>query len=270
MIADSRTTQADLVDVRQEGAVLHVDLVAPNGINSLTREVRTALLAALTGPALDPTVRVVVLRGRGRTFCVGQALDEHAGRLADDVGTAFDCVDAEYRPLARAIRALPKPVVAAVDGACAGAGVSLAMACDLRVLSAKSKLTFAFIGIGLTADTGLTAALIQTVGAPRTKAMLMLDQPLSADQALAAGLADVVADNDDFAAELDGIVNRLAAGPTAAYARIKAVVHDAESATFERTLELESEAQRALGLTTDHQVAVSAFLGKQPVVFTGR
>jgi len=266
----SGDASSDLVQVSEQHGLLRIELAAPSGIHALTRPVRLALLAALTGPAAEPAVRAVLLRGRGRSFCVGQALDEHARRLHDDPDRAFASLDEEYAPLVRALRRLPKPVVAGIDGACAGAGISLALACDIRVASARTRFTFAFTSIGLTADTGLTALLVRSVGAARATALLMLDQPLSAAAAEAAGLVDVVVADDAFEAEATALALRLATGPTAAYAAVKDVVHRAETGPLEDILDAERDAQVRLGRTEDHRGAVEAFLAKRPPVFAGR
>ena len=257
------------VRVTRAGAVVTVALAAPNGINGLTTEVRADLLAALTGPAAAGDVRAVVLRGEGRTFCVGQDLREHAARLDADPPHAFDVVATEYAPLARAVRALAKPVVAGVNGAAAGAGISLALACDVRVASDAARFTFAFAGIGLVADTGLHATLAATVGAARARALLLLNAPLSAEQAREAGLVDVLVPASGFDAELDALAARFAAGPTRAYAETKAVTQLAEHAGLEEVLDAEAAAQQRLGETADHAGAVTAFLAKEKPIFRG-
>ncbi|HEX7354672.1 MAG TPA: enoyl-CoA hydratase-related protein [Mycobacteriales bacterium] len=257
------------VRVTQAGALLTIALAAPNGINGLTTEVRADLLAALTGPAAADEVRAVVLRGEGRTFCVGQDLREHAARLDADPSRAFDVVASEYAPIATAIRALAKPVVAGVNGAAAGAGISLALACDVRVASDAARFTFAFAGIGLVADTGLHATLAAAVGAARARALLLLDAPLSAEQARGAGLVDVLVPAGDFDAEIEALAGRLAAGPTRAYAETKAITQLAEPTGFQDVLDAEAAAQQRLGMTADHAGAVRAFLAKEKPDFRG-
>jgi 2-(1,2-epoxy-1,2-dihydrophenyl)acetyl-CoA isomerase len=233
-------------------------------VNGLTTETRRLLLEAFSGPALEPGVRAVVLRGQGRTFCVGQDLTEHAARLAADPSSALDVVASEYAPIVRAIRALGVPVVAGVNGAAAGAGIGLALSADVVVMAADARLTFAFTGIGLAADSALHATLSDAVGARRARAMLLLNEPVSALEAQAAGLADVVA--DDFEAALATTAAQLASGPTAAYAAIKRVL----SQDVEPTLDAEAHEQTALATTADHAAAVRAFLAKQTPTFTGR
>jgi 2-(1,2-epoxy-1,2-dihydrophenyl)acetyl-CoA isomerase len=257
------------VRVAQDGAVLTVALAAPNGINGLTDAVRTDLLAALTGPAAGTDVRVVVLRGEGRTFCVGQDLREHAARLDADPAHALDVVATQYTPLVRAIRALEKPVVAGINGAAAGAGVGLALACDVRLVSDAARFTFAFAGIGLAADSGLHATLVAAVGAARARALLILDRPVGADDARGLGLADLVVPAADFETQLTAIAQRLGSGPTKAYAAIKATTQLAERASMDQVLDAEAVVQQQLGETADHARAVRAFLAKETPTFTG-
>lgn len=260
-MSDVRVTRAD--------GVLTIAMAAPNGINGLTDAVRADLLAALTGPAADAGVRAVVLRGEGRTFCVGQDLREHAARLDVDPARALDVVATQYTPLVRAIRGLEKPVVAGVNGAAAGAGVGLALACDVRLVSDAARFTFAFAGIGLAADTGLHATLVAAVGAARARALLILDRPVGADEGHAMGLADLVVPAADLDTELAALAARLAAGPTRAYAAIKATTQLAERAGLDQVLEAEAVVQQRLGETADHANAVRAFLAKETPTFTG-
>ena len=233
-------------------------------VNGLTTEVRRQLLEAFEGPAIEPGVRAVVLRGQGGTFCVGQDLAEHAARLEVNASTALDVVADEYAPLVRAIRSVAVPVVAGVNGAAAGAGIGLALCADVVVMNAAARLTFAFTGIGLAADSGLHATLTDAVGARRARALLLLNAPMTAAEAAAVGLADVV--GEDFEATLTTVVQRLATGPTAAYAAIKRIV----TTDIEPTLDAEAHEQTLLGETTDHARAVRAFLAKEPTTFTGR
>lgn len=258
------------VTVGRDGAVLTVALSAPNGINGLTTDVRRQLLAAFIGPALEPDVRAVVLRGVGRTFCVGQDLLEHAARLEQDPATALDVVGTEYAPMVRAIRALRVPVIAGVNGAAAGAGIGLALGCDVVLISDAARLTVAFTGIGLAADSGLHATLSEAVGARRARSLLIRNAPLDAQAATDLGLADELVAAADFDARLAQVAQQLAAGPTAAYRAVKEVVGVAETGSFEDVLAAEATAQTRLGESTDHAAAVRAFLAKERPTFTGR
>jgi 2-(1,2-epoxy-1,2-dihydrophenyl)acetyl-CoA isomerase len=250
------------VTVATDGGICTVAMTAR--VNGLTTQVRRALLEAFEGPAIEPGVRAVVLRGEGRTFCVGQDLAEHAARLDVNPSTALDVVADEYAPIVRAIRSVAVPVVAGVNGAAAGAGIGLALCADVVVMSDAARLSFAFTGVGLAADTGLHATLTDAVGARRARALLLLNAPLSAAEAAACGLADVV--SDDFETALATVAHDLASGPTAAYAAIKRIV----STDLEPTLDAEAHEQTLLGETVDHAGAVSAFLAKQPATFSGR
>jgi 2-(1,2-epoxy-1,2-dihydrophenyl)acetyl-CoA isomerase len=172
-------------------------------------------------------------------------------------------------PLTEAVATMPKPVVAAIPGAAAGAGLALALACDLRLAARSAVFSTAFAGIGLTADAGLSWILPRMVGAARATALLMLPERLPAERALELGLVHaVLADEvlDDAARELAG---RLAEGPTAAYAAIKKSLAYAATATLPEALAFEAEQQRTMGFTADHQNAVLAFLRRETPTFTG-
>jgi 2-(1,2-epoxy-1,2-dihydrophenyl)acetyl-CoA isomerase len=256
------------VTVSTDGAVLTIALTAASGINGLTSAVRCELLEAFIGPALEQQVRAVVLRGVGRTFCVGQDLTELAARLDADPSTALEIVASEYNPLVRAIRAVPVPVVAGINGPAAGAGIGLALACDVVLLSDAARLTFAFAGVGLAADSGLHATLAEAVGARRARALLMLNAPLDAPAALAAGLADALVPAGQFDQHLTQTAARLAAGPTAAFGAMKTII--AAGGDLEDVLDAEAHAQMALGEGHDHGAAVRAFLAKATPSFLGR
>jgi len=264
------TNAAQLVVVARDGAVSTVTINRPDRRNALDTATKVALRAALVEVATDPTVRAVVLFGAGSAFCVGQDLAEHAAALKTDAATAFDTVDEHYGPIVAALSTMPKPVIAAVSGACVGAGLGLALACDLRVLSSSAKFGTAFTAIGLTCDSGLSASLVRAVGQSRASELLLLGETFGPDQALAWGISGTVAEPDEVLARAQALAQRLAEGPTQAYAESKALLAAASSSSLGDALAAESTAQHRLGLTCDHQRAVTAFLAKERPTFDGR
>ena len=188
---------------------------------------KQALLAAAGRAGDDEDVRAVVLTGSGRVFSAGQDLGEHAEALRERGADAFDTIDAHYNPLITRLATMPKPVLAAINGACAGAGLGIALACDLRIAAAGARFTTAFTGIGLTPDSGLSASLARAVGTARASELIMLATPFTAEEALSWGLVGRVVPADELAAAAAELATRLAAGPTQAYAIAKRAIRQA-------------------------------------------
>jgi 2-(1,2-epoxy-1,2-dihydrophenyl)acetyl-CoA isomerase len=267
---DSTPQPAVLVtsDAR-EPAVALVTLNRPDRRNALTVELKGALVEALEKVASDPSVRAVVLAGSGKAFCVGQDLVEHAGALRADPATAFDTVRQHYNPIVRTLATMPKPVVAAVNGAAVGAGLGFALACDLRVAADTATFATAFAAIGLTADSGLSATLVHSLGHARATELMLLGESFDAAQAQASGLVRSVVPAERVLEEALELARRLAAGPTVAYAEIKTALALGAVSPLETVLDAEGAAQARLGLTADHRDAVEAFLAKQRPEFRG-
>lgn len=262
-----RPDPQDVLQLRREGAVATLVLNRPQRRNALDSATKKALRQAVEEVADDPTVRAVVLTGSGGSFCGGQDLAEHAQALQDDPAHAFDTVEADYAPVIAALAGMPKPVIAAVEGVCVGAGLALALACDLQVIAEDARLATAFTAIGLTADSGLSHTLTRAFGAARARRLLLLGEPFSPAQAASWGLgADVVA-ADQVQGHARELAERLAAGPTLAYAQTKRLVLDAGLTDALRT---EAAAQSRLGCSADHAEAVAAFLAKRRPRFQGR
>jgi 2-(1,2-epoxy-1,2-dihydrophenyl)acetyl-CoA isomerase len=253
------------VTTERNGAVATVCLPGP----ALSLAVKQGLLQALRSIAADEHVRAVVLTGTGRVFCVGQDLAEHAAALAADPATAMDTVDEHYNPIATTLATMPKPVVAAVNGTCVGAGLGFVLACDLVVMAAGATLGTAFTGIGLTCDSGLSVTLARAVGMSRARALLLRPATFTAEQALSWGLAADLVPAADVGATAQALAARLAAGPTAAYAETKRLLADGPSRPLAQALAAESAAQHRLSLTADHAGAVRAFLAKDKPQFRG-
>jgi 2-(1,2-epoxy-1,2-dihydrophenyl)acetyl-CoA isomerase len=251
------------------GGVATITLDRPTSLNSLTVEMKVGLLEAVEKARDDETVRAVLLTGAGRAFCVGQDLREHADDLASG-RTHLNTVTEHYNPIVAALTSLPMPVVAAVNGMAAGAGAALALACDFRIAAEDAGFLMAFARVGLGPDSGSSWTLQRLVGLGRATAMLLLAEPVTAQQALEMGLVNVVVPGTDLLATATELAGRLAAGPTAAYAAIKQTIAFSASHDLADSLAREAETQARCGATEDHRNAVEAFLAKQQAVFTGR
>jgi len=252
---------------RRRDAVAVVTINRPERRNALNDEVKVILRDGLLSVARDTAVRAVVLTGAGGHFCAGQDLAEHAQALKSDPDQVFATVDAHYSPIAQALATMPKPVIAAVEGVCVGAGLGFALAADLRVLSREAVLATAFTGIGLTCDSGLSYTLPRAVGESRARELVLLGESFTAEQAIGWGIAGRLSEPGAALDDAVALATRLAAGPTTAYAESKRLL--AGPTSLERSLADESAAQSRLGATADHRGAVAAFLAKGKPTFTG-
>ena len=256
--------------VDREGAVAIVTINRPSRHNALTFETKEALVRALDEVASDSEARSVVLTGAGRSFCVGQDLAEHAAALEKDPSTTFDTLDRHYAPLVTSLTTMPKPVVAAVNGTCVGAGLGFALACDLRVFAAGATLGTAFSAIGLTCDSGLASTLPHAVGAARARELVLLGRNFSPQEAVSWGIAgEVVPDEEVMAAAMES-AERLAAGPMVAYAESKRLLAVGLERPLAETLAEEAKGQIRCITTRDHRDAVAAFLNREKPTFHGR
>ena len=252
------------VEVSREGAVQTITLNRPDVLNALNGAVHAGLRDAL-GEARDPAVRAVVLTGAGRGFCAGQDLTEFT--QAGDVGATLR---ATYHPNVRAIRALEKPVIAAVNGVCAGAGLSLACVCDFRVAADNARFVPGFIGIGLVPDAGGTFFLHRLLGASRAFEWMSSNRGLTAAEAHAWGLVSEVVEADKLAARAAELAAFYAALPTRGVGMTKRLFDHAETATLDEQLEREAQLQAVAAGTDDFREGVAAFLEKREPRFTGR
>lgn len=251
-----------------DDAVATITLNRPAARNALTAATKAGLLDALALCGSDARIRSVILTGAGQAFCAGQDLREHAD-LMERGGAPLDTVRQHYNPIITLITTMPKPVIAALPGVAAGAGASLAFACDFRIAARRASLLMAFARVGLAADSGASWTLQRLVGTGRATELLMLAEPISADQALALGLLTKVVDDDALVGAVRDLAGRLAAGPTAAYGAIKASLLYAADHGLGESLEKEAELQARLGQTDDHRAATVAFLSKAKPVYQG-
>jgi 2-(1,2-epoxy-1,2-dihydrophenyl)acetyl-CoA isomerase len=251
--------------------VATITLNRPDAMNSLDVKTKVALRDAVTAAADDPDVRCVVLTGTGRAFCVGQDLKEHITILDDSSSDdLFRTVPEHYNPTVAALATMPKPVIAAVNGVAAGAGASLAFACDFRLLGHGAGFNLAFSGIALSCDTGSSWTLPRLVGQAKALELLYFPRTIKADEALALGLATRVVAGDALADEAQQMARLLAAGPTVAFGAIRRSVAFSASNDFASSLANEAEMMALTGRTQDHRKAVDAFVAKQKPVFEGR
>lgn len=265
------STDTSQSPVRYESAdgVAAITLARPEARNALDTATKDALRDSVQQAAGDPQVRCVLLAGEGRSFCVGQDLDEHAQALQNGV-PIDDTVTKHYNPIAHALLTMPKPVVAAVTGVAAGAGAGFAFAADFRVVGESAGFNLAFAGIGLGPDSGTSWTLPRLVGSARAIELLMRPGTVDAARALELGIATKVVPDDQVLTEARALAGELAQGPTVAYAAIRQAVHYAASHEIPDSLSREAELQAQCGATEDHKGAVRAFLDKQRPEFHGR
>ncbi len=255
---------ADEVRAARDGAVLTITLNRPDVYNAINRALHAALREALE-EAADPDVRAVVITGAGRGFCAGQDLREF-----QELAGIRDALEQTYHPNIRAIRALEKPVIAAINGPCAGAGLSLACACDVRIASSDASFVPGFIGIGLVPDAGGTWFIHRLLGFSRAFEWMVSNRRLGAEEALIWGLVSEDIPAERFEKRTAELAEWYAALPTRAVAMTKRLFEHAFSASLEGQLDLEAELQQAATGTEDFTEGVQAFLEKRVADFHGR
>jgi 2-(1,2-epoxy-1,2-dihydrophenyl)acetyl-CoA isomerase len=253
------------VETQRDGGVLTITLNRPDVLNAFNEAMHAGFRAAL-GEAADPDVRAVVLTGAGRGFSVGQDLNEFRN-VTGDVG---ERLRRTYNPSVLALRGLEKPVIAAVNGAAAGAGLSLACACDLRLAASSATFIPAFVNIGLVPDTGGTYFIVRLLGYARAFEWLCSGRRLSAPDAHAWGLLTEVVADGRLSARAAEVASAFAALPTRAIGLTKRLLENAPLAKLSEQLELEAELQTAAAESEDFREGVAAFLEKREPRFSGR
>jgi 2-(1,2-epoxy-1,2-dihydrophenyl)acetyl-CoA isomerase len=252
------------VEVTRDGAVQTITLNRPDSMNAFTRGMHAELREALK-QARDPEVRAVVITGAGRAFSAGQDLTEFG-----EVGDIAGALRATYHPNVLAVRGLEKPVIAAVNGACAGAGLSFACACDIRVAADSAVFVPGFVGIGLVPDAGGTYFVHRLLGASRAFEWMASNRRLTAAEAHAWGLVSEVVEAGALQAHAAALAATYAELPTRAIGMTKRLFDHADTATLEDQLEREAQLQAAATQGDDFREGVAAFLEKRPPRFTGR
>ena len=247
----------------------------PEAMNAMNIAAKVALRDALESAGADSAVRAVLLTASGdRAFCVGQDLKEHTALLASDretgTGHTMSTVAEHYNPILRAITEMPKPVVAAVNGVAAGAGLGFALASDYRIVADTASFNTSFAGVALTADSGVSWTLPRLIGPGQATDLLLFPRSVRAPEAHALGLVNRVVPAADLPAEAVALARTLATGPTVAYAALKESLAYGAGHSLRETLEKEGELQARAGRSADHGIAVDAFLAKERPSYLGR
>ena len=259
-----------LILVSLEAGVLTITLNRPDKLNAFTPEMHEALRGALLRAEDDAQIRCVLLTGAGRGFCAGADLsqrDVSPGAAPIDLAVSLG---SNYNPLVRRMRALPKPIVCAVNGPAAGAGANVALACDVVLAARTASFLQAFSRIGLIPDAGGTYFLPRLVGSARAMGLALLADTLSAEDAEKWGLVWKVFDADRLMPEATALARRLAAGPTKGYALLKRAMYASAGNSLDAQLDLERDLQREAGFTEDYREGVAAFLQKRKPEFKGK
>jgi len=256
----------DTVLSHKQDGVLTLTLNRPDALNAFTVEMKEALLAALKDAARDRESRALVLTGNGRAFSAGQDLKERQGPDVNDLGTELRT---RYNPIILAMRRLEKPIVGAINGVAAGAGFSIALACDIVIASDKATFIEAFTRVGLVPDTGSSWFLPRLVGYARAAEMMLTAEPVDATTAERIGLVNRVVPADHLATEANSMAVKLASAAPLALALAKRALNRALESTLEEALELEAQLQSVAGRSADHREGVAAFVEKRPASFTG-
>ena len=271
---DIDTATGDLLASLDEG-VLTLTLNRPEARNAMSPAMVDALAGQLAWAELEPSVKCVVLTGAGKGFCAGGDVKGMAARGDGTVGDntidgAIHLQRVKQRATAGKLFKMPKPTIASLPGAAAGAGLSLALACDLRIMARTAIMTTAFARVGFSGDYGGTYFLTQLVGSAKARELYYLSDRVSADEALRLGLANWVCEADELAAKTREIAGRLAQGPTVAYRYMKENLNRAMAGDVDDCLDLEATHHIHCGQTEDHREATKAFVEKREPVFKGQ
>jgi len=267
---DQPVRRYETVELYREGAAAKIVLNRPERMNAWSSGLSDDLLTVLRDLASDDGVRAVLLTGAGKAFCAGADLKEGADKAVAGELDTYTVLTRWYHPIVTTIRQMPKPVVTAVNGPAAGAGMSLALAGDLVVAAESAYFMLAFVGIGLVPDGGASLFVPSRVGFARAAEMAMLGEPVPAAKAVDWGLINVAWPDAEFMAKAEALVQRLADGPTRSYAGTKQELNHWLYERMAAHLELEASLQRELATSADFIEGVSAFLGKRPAKFSGK
>jgi 2-(1,2-epoxy-1,2-dihydrophenyl)acetyl-CoA isomerase len=253
------------VKVAVEDGIGRLTLDRPGSLNAFNEKMTSEIQSVLKGFSADTKVRCVAITGSGRAFSAGQDLKEVGP------GTSFaDSLKRRYNPIIRLITGMEKPVIALVNGVAAGAGMSLALACDFKVMSSSAKLIQAFVKIGLVPDSGSSFFLPRLVGYAKAFELAALGSEVSAEEALRLGIVNRVFPDETFAEESGKILTHFASGPTEAYSLIKRMLKHSSKSSLEESLEYEAYMQEIAGRTEDAREATKAFVDKRPPSYKGK
>ncbi|MCH8258195.1 MAG: enoyl-CoA hydratase/isomerase family protein [Proteobacteria bacterium] len=273
-MANIDTGTEDLLATLDDGVAV-ITLNRPAARNAMSGEMTAALQKCLADFELDPAVKCIVLTGAGKGFCAGgdvKGMASSGGEAAGTrtIDTAIHSQRLNQRATAGKLFKMPKPTIAALPGAAAGAGLSLALACDLRIMVSTAIMTTAFARVGFSGDYGGTYFMTQLVGTAKARELYFLSDRISAQEALRLGLTNYVCEPEELMDKTMEIANRLAKGPTVAYRYMKENLNRALSGDVDDCMDLEATHHVHCGQTQDHRDAVKAFVEKKEPVFTGR
>lgn len=256
-----------LLEIDQGVALLTLN--RPDNLNSFNAEMHQAMRAALSQIRKDASVRALVITGSGRGFCAGQDLGDRNVAASDTAPDLGESIEKRYNPMLRTLRDLPLPVICAVNGVAAGAGANIALACDITLAARSASFIQAFCKIGLIPDSGGTWTLPRLVGSARARAMALLGDKISAEQAESWGMIWRCVDNEQLMEEAMKLARHLATQPTKGLALIKRALNASANNTFDEQLDLERDLQRLAGRTEDYREGVAAFMEKRQPSFKG-
>lgn len=259
---------AETILTTLDGGIYTITLNRPEVYNAFNERLTTDLQNAFKEAAKNDAIRVVVLTGAGKAFCSGQDLKD--APTGGGQRSLRDSLERRYNPLIRAMRKLPKPIVGAINGVAAGAGASLALACDYRIMAENAKLIEVFVRIGLVPDSGSSWFLVKMLGVARAFELAALGDDVTAPKALELGLANQVVPAAELTEATQKIAERFATGPTKAYGYIKRMIERAANTTLDEALDYEVFMQEAAGQTEDYSNSVKAFAEKRKPEYAGR
>lgn len=260
----------ETIEFEVEDGAARLTLNRPDRLNSFTVQMHGEIADALDRIDADKTVRTLLITGAGRGFCAGQDLSDRAvapGGEAVDLG---ESVEKRYNPLIRRLTSLPMPVVCAVNGVAAGAGASLAFACDIVLAARSAKFIMSFANIGLVPDSGSSWTLPRLAGQARALGMALTGEPVGAEQAETWGLIWKCVDDDQLGDTAGALAAKFAAAPTRGLAETKKLIRGAFTRPLDEQLDLERDQMRALGYSNDYKEGVDAFMNKRKPSFSGR
>jgi len=257
----------EVTTLDKRDGVATLTLNRPQALNALTSQLLNEIYYSLRNCEADPTVRAVIITGAGRGFCAGA--DIASGNSADEIQDP-DIGMERYSRVIRLLRSMEKPVLAAVNGAAAGAGLGIALACDLRIASATARFGAAFVRVGLASDSGVAYHLLRLVGTGRATDLLFSGRLINADEALSLGIVNRVAPAEKFAADASTWAGELAKGPTRAIGFTKRIINVSLTLALPAVLDIEAYGQGVTGKTLDNQEGVKAFSERREPQFQGR
>jgi len=251
-----------------DNGVATITLNRPDSYNAANEQLTADVKAALDLAGASDEVRVVVLTGAGKAFCSGQDLKD--APTGDGKRSLRDSLERRYNPIIRTMQSMPKPVIAGINGVAAGAGLSLALAADVRIMSASARFVEAFIGIALIPDSGATWFYPRLMGYTKAFEFATMNKPINADEALHLGMVNAVVHPKAFSTALQKFARKYADGPTQSFGFVKMLLQKGMTATLDEALELEKEYQQRAGESSDYREGVNAFIEKRLPRFSGK